>query len=127
LNCTLEVEFSINDDRGDNTHWFGVRFRGRGEAQNFFDGCLVYVRSNGKMDLAILGQIVEFGQVVNPPVNSVKLKIAIIDHQLSVYINDKLVRVFPANGVMRSGRVYLHAAKTTVTIKSAQLLSQETI
>jgi len=127
LNCTLEVEFSIDNDRGDDTHWFGVRLRGRGEAQNFFDGCLVYMRNNGKMDLAILGQIVEIGQVVNPPVNSVKLKISIIDHELSVYINDNLIRVFPAKGVMRSGRVYLHAAKTTVTIKSGRLLSEETL
>lgn len=129
LNCTFDVEFSIDSDHGDPTHWFGVRLRGRGEDENIFDGYLVYLRSNGNLDLRSLSQhvLTVERQVVDPPINTVKMRISIIDEQLSVWINDKLIGTFSASGVMRSGRVYLHAAKTKVTIKSAQLLSEETI
>jgi len=129
LNCTFDVEFSIDSDYGDPTHWFGVRLRGRGEDQNIFDGYLAYLRKNGKLDLRSLGQpvLTVEKQVVNLADNTVKMRISIIDEQLSVWINDDPIGTFSASGVMRSGRVYLHAAKTKVNIKSAQLLSEEII
>src|SRR6185369_5826916 len=127
VDSTFEVEFHIDDDYGQDRNWFGVRLRGRGAASDIFDGCLVYLRSNGNLDVRSTNQqrIVEaeIPQAIGKS-DFVKMRISLIDDYISVWINE--VQVIPPTSVpvIRSGNVYLHAWGCKVTIRSARLFEE---
>ena len=126
VDCTFEIEFKIDDrDSGNPKDWFGVRLRGRGT--DIFDGCLVYVRKNGALDVrSIHGQRIveaEIPEAVRKE-EFVKMKISVIDDYISVWINDDPIIAPTTVPLTRSGNVYLHAFGTKVTIKSASLFEE---
>ncbi|HEX7330406.1 MAG TPA: hypothetical protein VF290_02845 [Pyrinomonadaceae bacterium] len=127
VDSTFVIEFHIDDDYGHDRNWFGVRLRGRGAASDIFDGCLVYLRSNGNLDVRTINQqrIVEaeIPQAIRKS-DFVKMRISLIDDNISVWINEDLVIPPTSVPVIRSGNVYLHAWGCKVTITSAHLFEE---
>jgi NAD-dependent SIR2 family protein deacetylase len=128
LNCTVEIEFRMDDDGGDPSQWFGIRVRG--VTSYFSAGYLIYLRSNGYLDVfGIEERSILSGEVqaVNPKDNFVKLKVSIIEDQLMVWVNEKQLVNERNRLVTWPGRVYLHTFGTKVTTRLVRLFEVRTL
>lgn len=119
-NCEVTVEFRFDDYSGNNINWFGIRVRG--VSSYFHVGYLVYMRANGKLDITSHEEksILLDGEVTTslPIGDFVKLKLAVISDQITVWINDVQKITLQNNLVMWPGKVYLHTFGTKVTVRS---------
>jgi hypothetical protein len=128
FNCTVEIEFRMDNDGGDSSHWFGIRVRG--VTSYFSAGYLIYLRSNGYLDVfGIEERSILSGEVqaVNPKDNFVKLKVSIIEDQLMVWVNEKQLVNERTRLVTWPGRVFLHTYGTKVTMRVVRLFEVRTL
>jgi hypothetical protein len=127
LNCTVETEFRMDDDGGDISQWFGIRVRG--VTGYLSAGYLIYLRSNGYLDVwsveerSILSEEV---QTVDPKKDFVKLKVSVIDGRIEVWVNEKLVVDERNRLVTWPGRVFFHTYGTKVTTRAVRLFEVRT-
>jgi len=124
-NCTVEIEFRMDADGGDSTQWFGVRVRG--VTSYIYAGYLVYLRSNGYLDIVSVEErsiLAKEVLTVDPKLDFVKLRISIIGERITVSVNDKLIIDEVNRLVTWPGQVFLHALGTEVTTKQAKLFDE---
>jgi hypothetical protein len=122
LNCIFKIEVRMDDDGGGSSRWFGIRIRG---VTSFVHaGYLIYLRSNGNLDVTSIEERSILSKEVtaaDPKGNFVKLEVSIIDDQIKVRVNDKQVVEESNRLVTWEGRVYLHTYFTKVTWRAAEL------
>jgi hypothetical protein len=126
LNCTFNIEVRMDDDGGDSSRWFGIRLRG--VTSYVHAGYLIYLRSNGNLDITSIEERSILSKEVtaaDPKRDFVKLEVSIIDDQIKVRVNDKLVVEESNRLVTWEGRVYLHTYFTKVTWRAAKLFEEQ--
>lgn len=126
LNCSFETEFRMDDDGGDSKHWFGVRLRG--VTSYLHAGYLVYLRSNGNLDISSVEEHSVLGKeipVVDPKEGFVHIKASVVGDQIMVWINGTQIVNERIRLVAWPGRVYLHAFGSKVTMRAARLFEEK--
>jgi hypothetical protein len=119
LDCDFEIEFRIVDDGGRSTNWFGVRLRGL--TSHIFMGYLVYLRSNGYLDIVSANEQTilpkEVLTEVDPKADFVKMKVVLVGDQIRVWVDGKL-RVNERNQLVPSaGKIDIRAFGSKVAIR----------
>ena len=108
-NCSVECELRIIDDGGDAARWVGVRVRGFQD--NILFGYLIYLRSQGKVEIYRAGDVLaEYAlpAIENAREQWTKLRIDIFDSTIKVSVNEQQSLTVMDTRFCDRGRVYLH-------------------
>jgi hypothetical protein len=109
-NCSVDCELRIIDDGGDLSRWAGVRVRGFQD--NILFGYLIYLRSQGKVEIYRAGVVL--AESVLPASEWTKeqwtkLRIDIFGSTIKVSVNEQQPLIVTDTRFSDRGRVYLHA------------------
>jgi hypothetical protein len=118
LNCEVEVEFRMEADGGNSMNWFGIRLRG--VSDYIYAGYLVYLRSNGNLDVVSVNKqsiLNREAPAVDPKVDFVRLRVSLIADRLRVWVNGKLKIDRHNRLVSAEGKIYLFAFGSRVAIR----------
>lgn len=108
-NCSIDCELRIIDDAGDLSRWAGIRVRGFQD--NILLGYLVYLRSQGKVEIYRAGEVLAESILPTDEWTKeqwIKLRIDIVDATIKVSVNEQQPLIVTDTRFSDRGRVYLH-------------------